>query len=101
MIDIGHNPAPGTANFNQVAPQPTLYYPPPDDTNRNVFYNSNQIGDPQATLYYQPQNNILPPPPPPPAYPGGSTGFCPQCGALRSDPRARFCSSCGQTFNKY
>jgi len=37
----------------------------------------------------------------PPSYSSSSTGFCSQCRAPRQDLTAKFCSSCGQSFNKY
>ncbi len=37
----------------------------------------------------------------PPPYSGSSTAFCSKCGATRPDISARFCSSCGQAFNKF
>lgn len=55
----------------------------------------NQIANESVQTFSRPDNYA------PPPYAGQSTGFCSQCGASRHDFTARFCSSCGQLFNKY
>ncbi len=49
----------------------------------------------ESAFLVEQQNNYSPPP-----YSGQSTGYCSQCGAIRQDLSARFCSSCGKSFNK-
>ncbi len=72
MIDIGRSSASGSG----------------------AFY-SNQ-GNNESTFLVGQQNNYAPPP-----YSSQSNGFCSKCSAPRQDLSARFCSSCGQAFNKY
>jgi len=72
VIDIGHSSPSGSG----------------------AFY-SNQ-GNTESTFLVGQQNNYAPPP-----YSSSSTGFCSQCGASRPDLSAKFCSSCGHSFNKY
>ncbi len=61
----------------------------------NDIYYTNQ-GANESRVFFGQQDNFAPPP-----YSGQSTGFCPHCGVSRHDLTAKFCSSCGQSFNKY
>jgi hypothetical protein len=73
IIDIGNSGASGNGNtpyqYGQAFVQPTAFA-----SQQNNFMPSSL-------------NNF------------SAGGFCPQCGMPRQNPTARFCSSCGQTFN--
>jgi hypothetical protein len=58
-------------------------------------YQSNQVASESASFFGRYDNY------PPPAYSGQSTGLCSQCSTPRQDFIAKFCSSCGHSFNKY
>ncbi|CAF0887356.1 unnamed protein product [Rotaria sordida] len=60
-------------------------------------YRSNQVGPQPSSSFFPSNPNNYPPPP----YNQSSEGFCFQCGSPRQNPNSRFCSSCGQPFNKY
>lgn len=49
----------------------------------------------ESTFIFGQQNNDAPPP-----YPGPPARFCSQCDASQQDLSAKFCSSCGKSFNK-
>jgi hypothetical protein len=74
VIDIGHSVPPG---------------------NENRIHYSNRVA-PEPTVFFGEKDNSLSPP-----YSGQSARFCSQCAAPRQDLTAKYCSSCGQSFNKY
>ncbi|CAF1240337.1 unnamed protein product [Rotaria sordida] len=58
-------------------------------------YQFNQVA-PQSTSIFSEQNNM-----PPPYYHQSVAGFCSHCGIPRPNITAKFCSSCGHSFNVY
>jgi hypothetical protein len=64
--------------------------------NASGVYYSNQVA-PEPTAFFGRQDNYLPPP----YYGHSNAETCSQCGVLRQDLMAKYCSSCGQVFNKY
>ncbi|CAF3730881.1 unnamed protein product [Rotaria sp. Silwood1] len=64
----------------------------PQESVNRVHY-SNKVA-PQSTSYFGRQDNFAPPP-----YSIQMAGFCSRCGVARQDLTAKYCSSCGHSFN--
>ncbi len=60
----------------------------------DVYYKNRDANE--SRLSFGQQNDFELPP-----YSAQSAEYCSHCGALERDSTVKFCSSCGQLFNKY
>ncbi|CAF0983455.1 unnamed protein product [Adineta ricciae] len=66
-----------------------------------AVYYSNTVSSTAPTVFIGQPPCYMPSPPPPPPYSVDTIETCLKCGLVRQDLTAKFCSSCGEAFEKF